>query len=898
VAGPHLVPALDLTAAVAEVSTRETRVAEVTVLVAVHSCGGESEGVPAVGAEPPIPSDVISSEVAQALLSAHAPVIVALVDRDERLVELGGALLSDKPHWLDHLGEQLGELVGDDLVRLNRSALNGDAVHGVAVLDGRPWLVAASPVRSGDGQVTGSLYLLTYADVAGVQQELTAAAAANERFRAVVELSRDFIAIAELDGTIDYVNRAGRDLVGLDDDEAVGRPAGDFFTEEAVLDGSGKFSQSLRSDGFWEGRSTLRHFRTGEAIPVSVNAFLATRSSDGRRLGLATVMRDLRAQLRAESDMQARIAEQRAVADLGRAALTVPLLDLLEEAVGVVAARFPSMMVAVLRRSLAGDSIETAATSRPDLDAVVVPVDRTTLSGRAFVEGRLQCTDDVVDDARLPDDGTTSGLGVRSALSCPILGGDQPWGVIGIAGLEPRHWSDDDQALVEAVAATLAAAVRRQELESQLQHQALHDPLTGLPNRALVTDRIQHALGQAVRRGTVLAVLLLDLDDFKMVNDTLGHGQGDDLLAELALRFEKVVREGDTVARLGGDEFVVLCEDLGSEHEVGFVAEALLEACKADVQLSDRRVSVSVSIGVALAFSGEASTSALLSEADMAMYRAKRDRPGTYRIFDEAMRGEVLGRVNIAGQLRNAVRADELEVVYQPIVDLRTGQVRALEALARWTDESGLAVPPDVFIPVAEETGLIGELGAAVLRRAVHEAASWQDVAAVGVRVNTSAHELRSRSLFDQVTRTLEEEGLPVRQLGLEITESMLVDDDAATQDNLSRLRDAGIALLVDDFGTGFSSLSYLQRFPVVDVLKIDRSFLAEGTRGQAVVEAVVALGRAFDLSVCAEGVETVEQHALVTHLGCDFAQGYLLGRPVPGAQVRELLAQWQPVLR
>ena len=872
--------------------------AEVAVLVAVHSCAGESENVPAGDADAPIPSDVISSEVAQSLLSAHAPVIVALVDQQERLVELGGALLSEKPHWIDHLGEQLSELVGDDLVRLNRSALAGTAAHGVAVLDGRPWLVAASPVRSGEGEVTGSLYLLTYSDVASFQRELTLAAAANERFRAVVELSRDFIAIAEPDGTIDYVNRAGRDLVGLDADEAVGRPAADFFTEEAVLDGSGKFSQGLRDEGFWEGRSTLRHFHTGEPIPVAVTAFLATRSSDGQRLGLATVIRDLRAQLQAESDMQARIAEQRAVADLGRAALTVPLLDLLEEAVQVVAARFPSMMVAVLRRSLAGDSIETAATNSPEHGTVVVPLDRATLSGRAFFEGRLMCTEDVLKDDRLPDFGATTAQGVRSALSCPILGGDQPWGVIGVAGVEPRRWSDDDQALVEAVAATLAAAVRRQELESQLQHQALHDPLTGLPNRALVTDRIEHALGQASRRGTLLAVLLLDLDDFKMVNDTLGHGQGDDLLAELALRFEKVVREGDTVARLGGDEFVVLCEDLDSEREVGFVAEALLEACQADVRLSDRQVSVSVSIGVALAFSGEASTSALLSEADMAMYRAKRDRPGTYRIFDEAMRGEVLGRVNIAGRLRNAVRADELEVVYQPIVDLATGQVTALEALARWTDESGVPVPPDVFIPVAEETGMIGGLGAAVLRRAVRDAASWQDVARVGVRVNTSAHELRSRSLFAQVTSTLHEEGLPVGLLGLEITESVLVDDDVATQDNLTRLRDAGIGLLVDDFGTGFSSLSYLQRFPVVDVLKIDRSFLAEGTRGRAVVEAVVGLGRAFDLQVCAEGVETPEQHALVSDLGCHLAQGYLLSRPVPASQVRELLEQWRPLVR
>jgi EAL domain-containing protein (putative c-di-GMP-specific phosphodiesterase class I) len=216
-----------------------------------------------------------------------------------------------------------------------------------------------------------------------------------------------------------------------------------------------------------------------------------------------------------------------------------------------------------------------------------------------------------------------------------------------------------------------------------------------------------------------------------------------------------------------------------------------------------------------------------------------------------------------------------------------------MEALARWTDASGERVPPDVFIPVAEETGLIGELGAVILRGAVRRAVSWQRVGAVGVRVNASAHELRSHTYVDQVLSTLEQEGLDPRLLGLEITESIFVDDDKTTQDTLARLRDAGVSLLIDDFGTGYSSLSYLQRFPVVDVLKIDRSFLGEGTRGEAVVQAVVGLGAAFDLQVCAEGVETPEQHRRVTELGCDFAQGYLLARPVPGDRTLELLETW-----
>jgi diguanylate cyclase (GGDEF)-like protein len=412
-----------------------------------------------------------------------------------------------------------------------------------------------------------------------------------------------------------------------------------------------------------------------------------------------------------------------------------------------------------------------------------------------------------------------------------------------------------------------------------------------------VLDRIDHALSRAVRRGGLLAVVLLDLDDFKTVNDSLGHGSGDEMLTQLAARFEQVVRRGDTVARLGGDEFVVVCEDLAGEQEMAFTVEALLETCARPVDIDGRRISLSASAGVALAIGGDGSTTMLLSEADIAMYRAKRDRPGTYRIFDEAMRGDVLGRIDVAGELRTAIRSGRLDIDYQPIVDLSSGEVVAMEALARWTNEAGERVPPDVFIPVAEETGLIGELGAAVLRGAAEQAMTWQQHREVGVRVNASPHELRSSTYFDEVMSTLEETGLAARLLGLEITESIFVDDDKVTQDTLTRLRDAGVSLLIDDFGTGYSSLSYLQRFPVVDVLKIDRSFLGEGTRGEAVVQAVVGLGRAFGLQVCAEGVETPEQHARVIELGCDFAQGYLLARPVPAGRTGDLIAGWQPRL-
>ena len=279
------------------------------------------------------------------------------------------------------------------------------------------------------------------------------------------------------------------------------------------------------------------------------------------------------------------------------------------------------------------------------------------------------------------------------------------------------------------------------------------------------------------------------------------------------------------------------------------------------------------------------------------MYGTKRDRPDTSRIIDDAMRGEVVGRLNTAGELRNTLRGKGLDIAYQPIISLATGRIAALEALARWTTPSGTSVSPDVFIPVAEETGLIGELGSQILKKAAREAAKWQRVAPTGVRVNVSAHELRSRTFYDDVMRTLEVTGLNPALLGLEITESVLVEQGHGSGEVLARLRAAGISLMLDDFGTGYSSLSYLQRNPVVDMLKIDRSFLVDEEKGEAVVQAVIGMGRAFGIKVCAEGVENANQHSRVAQLGCDFAQGYFFARPIAGEMVPKMLQTWAPFM-
>ena len=332
---------------------------------------------------------------------------------------------------------------------------------------------------------------------------------------------------------------------------------------------------------------------------------------------------------------------------------------------------------------------------------------------------------------------------MRSALCCPIPGGEHPWGIVGASGTDPRHWTEDDVAFVESVAATLGAAVRRHELENQLQHQALHDPLTGLPNRALVHRPDRPRAGpRRPAAAAMLAVLLLDLDDFKTVNDSLGHGSGDELLTELALRFEQVVRDGDTVARLGGDEFVVVCEDV-AERAGGRVRRrgAAGDLRPAASSIDGRRISLSASVGVALAVGRRRrARTALLSEADIAMYRAKRDRPGTYRIFDEAMRGDVLGRINVAGELRAAVRAGGLDIDYQPIVDLATGE-RGRDGGAGPVDQRGRRAGAAGRVHPGrrgDRPDRRARRGRAA-RRGPSRRSAWQQHREVGVRVNASA---------------------------------------------------------------------------------------------------------------------------------------------------------------
>ena len=436
----------------------------------------------------------------------------------------------------------------------------------------------------------------------------------------------------------------------------------------------------------------------------------------------------------------------------------------------------------------------------------------------------------------------------------------------------------------------------RKRFEGQLASQALHDRLTGLPNRVLLRDRVQHALARAGRRGAAVALLIADIDRFKVVNEGLGHDGGDRLLVAVAERLVDMLRPGDTVARMGGDEFALLCEDIAGVEEAEAIASRVLGAFEKPFQVHGADMALTASVGVAVGTSPGPAPELLLRDADVAMYRAKEGGRDRYEVFAESMLAEASERLSVENDLRRAIAHGQLRLYYQPIVHLETGAVAGFEALVRWEHPERGLLPPSEFIPSAEQTGLIVPLGRHVLSEACMQAATWKDTHAVGeklrVSVNVSAKQLGQPGWADEVAQILAESGLAPRQLVLEITESVLMDDADATAVRLEELRRLGVRIAIDDFGTGYSSLGYLRRLPV-DILKIDKSFIdgvAEGPHESALARAVVKLASTLRLEAVAEGISSRRQLLQLRRLRCPYGQGFFFSRPQPAAAIPGLL--------
>ncbi|HEX6703006.1 MAG TPA: EAL domain-containing protein [Gaiellaceae bacterium] len=436
----------------------------------------------------------------------------------------------------------------------------------------------------------------------------------------------------------------------------------------------------------------------------------------------------------------------------------------------------------------------------------------------------------------------------------------------------------------------------RKAFEEQLAHQAFHDPVTSLANRALFSDRVEHALMRAQRGFPDIAVMFIDLDDFKTVNDSLGHEAGDRVLQEVARRLQIAVRPTDTVARFGGDEFAVLLESIVDTAGAADAAARILQALELAFEMDGKQVFPRASIGICLVDREKAVPDAaeLLRNADVAMYMAKRDSKGSYRVFEPTMHERVVERLELRSELQSAIERDELELHYQPVVRLAAHEILGFEALIRWNHPKRGTIPPLQFIPLAEETGLIIPMGRWVLDTACLEAVQMRGrfprENPLTISVNLSVRQLQSESIVADVRGALEKSGLPASGLVLEITESVLVGDAEFAKQRLLELKDLGVRLAMDDFGTGYSSLSYLSRFPV-DILKMDRSFIGKG-ENVALQSAIIALGASLDLDVVAEGIELPEQEASLHGLGCELGQGFLFARPMAAGAVFEFLAE------
>ena len=614
------------------------------------------------------------------------------------------------------------------------------------------------------------------------------------------------------------------------------------------------------------------------------------------------VFSDVTDRKQVEAELERRAAQQAAVALLGEHALEGASTDeLMQEAVTSAAQMLDVELAAVWELLPAEQAlILRAGIGWPasEFGALRYPAGAGSQAGYTLMTGAPVIVEDWDAETRFeqPRYGkrrTGAGLAVK------IEGRSrEPFGTLIVQAMAPRSFAAGDVDFLQALANVLADAIERQAIEDAIRERAVHDPLTGLPNRVLFVDRLEQAIARLDRRGAsaMCAILFLDLDQFKLVNDSLGHHVVDELLAATAPRLKQALRASDTVARFGGDEFGVLLEDIATERDAIETAERIAAIFARPFVLSGSEHFVTTSIGIAIARGGERADE-LIRDADAAMYRAKDRGRARYEVFDEGMRARAIERLRVENDLRRALERGELRLEYQPVVSLKSFAIVGVEALLRWRHPQRGEISPADFIPIAEETGLIEPIGRWVLEQACRQGAEWYrarpDSAPITISVNLSAVQVNRRSLPDVVAGALRSSGLDPACLSLEITETVMVRDADGLGEVLDALKALGVRLVLDDFGTGYSSLGYLTRLPL-DVLKVDRSFvdgLGSDSRDTAITETIIAMSRALSLDVVAEGVETADHVRELSRLGCGLAQGFHFSRAVPPEQITHALA-------
>jgi diguanylate cyclase (GGDEF)-like protein/PAS domain S-box-containing protein len=578
-------------------------------------------------------------------------------------------------------------------------------------------------------------------------------------------------------------------------------------------------------------------------------------------------------QVRDVTDRRRTERRQALIAECGFLALEMTVAEeFLEHAMATLADELDLLGCALLRAGDDEGRLEYVAHAGPRVD----PYPADSMAGRTLSGRRAIVSDDVA----------------QRAIAVPVRA-RRPHVLVADAGPNRDPFDSEDARFLEAVANILASVVNRDRADRELRRRALVDDLTGLANRAMLDHHLAQALAGASRIDYAVAVLLLDLDNFKYVNDTLGHPAGDELLRALAARLRQTIRSQDLLARLGGDEFVVVCTIPADELNVSRLAERLLRVLEDPFPVAGQDLQVSASLGIAVSEAANSGAAEMLRDADIAMYRAKARAGNGYEVFDADLRRRILTRVQLERELREALRDDgQLLLYYQPIVDLAGGGVRGFESLVRWQHPRDGLLSPAVFLPIAEESGLIVGLGERLLDFACARMARWSRL---GKEPPYVSFNLSGRQITSEVPRTiarcLDEHGADPARLVVEVTESVLLNPDVAVP-VLWKLREMGIRVALDDFGTGYSSLSYLETYPL-DAIKLDRGFVARAShpRSAAILRAAVEMGTALGLTVIAEGIENEEQRELLQSIGCTIGQGYLFARPLPPADADALVA-------
>jgi diguanylate cyclase (GGDEF)-like protein/PAS domain S-box-containing protein len=734
--------------------------------------------------------------------------------------------------------------------------------------------VTISPIHDSRGDVAGASTVAR--DITERKRAADALAEAEQRFRGAFEEAP--IGNVMLDRRLQVlrVNDALCRLFGRDAAQIVGRSILEFTHPDDVA--PSRVWNESRLQGNVLAPLVKRYVRPDGSL-VEVQLTTALVEPRGSEPYFFSQLQDVTEQRRAER-------RQAMIADLGRRALeSADVVALMGDAVRMVRESLATE-TCLITRCLAAGELRLVAAEGESLGWTIGP-GNPTQTAYTLAVGKPVVSEDLLSETRFSAPPTVLERGMRRSVSVPVPDRSGSRHVIlahAPAGL--RRFTDDDVRFVEAVAHVVAGALDRAAAEDELRRRALEDPLTGLANRALLKSQLEAELRHARRLQNRVCVLVLDLDRFKIVNDTLGHSAGDVLLLKVAARLAGCMREEDLIARPGGDEFTVVATRTATDHAIAEVAQRLIDAVIEPFELDGREVFITASVGVAISDHGSETPEELLRDADAAMYRAKQQGGGRFEIFDVTLRHHLVQRMAIESDLRHAIERSELELYYQPLIDLTDERVVGFEALLRWRHPERGMIAPDQFIAIAEETRLIVPIGSWVLQTVCAQLAQWPQQ--IYVAANLSALQI-TPELTLEVQRQLSQHRVAPDRLVLEITESLVLDP--STKPIVTSLRALGIKLALDDFGTGYSSLGSLQRFPL-DLLKLDRALISslDEPKGVAVVRAAIELGNALGVDVIAEGIETPTQLATLRNLKCPLGQGYLFARPLPLTEAQHLI--------